>query len=75
MWFEKCEDVLKDEGKIICDLTTLFMNKDKEIERLNNIIDEVEDMLSSPFNVECINQNNYILNRIKELKEGDKEWQ
>lgn len=39
---------------------------------LNEIINEVEEMLKDPDNVDCINQNNRFLNRIKELKEEGK---
>lgn len=31
------EDLLTDEGKIICELTNIFTNKNKEIDRLNNL--------------------------------------
>ena len=34
------EDILTDEGKVICDLNNIFTNKNREIERLNNIIKE-----------------------------------
>lgn len=44
--------------------------KDKEIERLNNIIDQLEELLEQPWNIDCINQNNYFLDKLKELKEG-----
>ena len=29
------EDILTDEGKIICDLTNIFINKNRKIEQLN----------------------------------------
>lgn len=29
------EDILTDEGKIICDLTNIFANKNRKIEQLN----------------------------------------
>lgn len=44
--------------------------KDKKIERLTNIVNKIEDMLQSPWNIECVNQNNEFLNKIKALKEG-----
>ena len=44
--------------------------KDKEIEKLNNIIDEIIKLLKQPWNIDCINQNNYFLDKLKELKEG-----
>lgn len=39
------EDILTDEGKVICDLTNIFANKNKEIERLNNVINETRRIL------------------------------
>ena len=39
------EDILTDEGKIICELTNFFINKNNEIERLNNIINELDTFL------------------------------
>ena len=44
--------------------------KDKQISKLMGILDKIEEMLENPYNVDCINQNNYFLQRIKELKEG-----
>lgn len=38
------EDILTDEGKVICDLTNIFTNKNREIEKLNNVIDELESL-------------------------------
>lgn len=47
----------------------LVDKKDKEIERLNNIIDKLEELLKQPWNVDCVNQNNYFLDKLKELKQ------
>ena len=43
---------------------------EQEIQRLNNIIDEIINMLESPYNIDCENQNNEFIKKIKELKEG-----
>lgn len=39
------EDILTDEGKVICDLDNIFTNKNREIERLNNVINETRRIL------------------------------
>ena len=41
-----------------------------ENNKLNNIIDEIIKLLEQPWNIDCINQNNYFLDKLKELKEG-----
>ena len=74
---ETNEDILTDEGKIICELTNFFINKNKEIEKLNNIINELEkwlvewrEMLDCPDFyeegiIDCINDT---LDKLQELK-------
>lgn len=61
------ESVYEDQ---LGNLSMQINQKDKEIERLTNIVNKIEDMLQSPWNIECVNQNNAFLQRIKELKEG-----
>lgn len=75
-WFDykqKCIDNYEDYADNYIDLEIEYPSekeKDKEIERLTNIVNKIEDMLQSPWNIECVNQNNAFLQRIKELKEG-----
>ena len=78
------EDILTDEGKIICDLTNIFTNKNKEIERLNNVIDKFEEYIKNVIeehkkddkenNSEWVLYNNYyeMLDKIEELKKENK---
>ena len=75
------EDILTDEGKIICELTNIFTNKSKEIERLNNIINELEKFIINNldyWNKESSQRSSYIsealtktLDKLKELKGGN----
>ena len=65
------EDILTDEGKIICELTNIFINKNKEIYRLNNIITELEKDIKNLYTYGIKNnveQRDYLLNRLEGLK-------
>lgn len=42
----------------------------QELQRKNNIINEIKELLKNPYNQDCINQNNDFLDKINEL-EGD----
>ena len=58
------------------DLQTKLLVKDKEIERLNNIINKLEEYILNHYIVGHIVQNaslDDILNKLKELKEGNNE--
>lgn len=68
---EKTKEELIERVKFVQnEYFELNREKDKEIERLTNIVNKVEDMLQSPWNIDCVNQNNEFLNKLKELKEG-----
>jgi hypothetical protein len=70
------EAILNDLAKI----TEMCLEKDKEIERLNNIINELEKYIeeSYKYNSKCLStmfevravEDNKILDKIKELKEN-----
>jgi hypothetical protein len=74
------EDILTDEGKVICDLTNIFTNKNREIERLNNVIDKFKEYIKKIIeehkrydkenNSEWTLYNNYyeMLDKIEELE-------
>ena len=63
------EDILTDEGKVICDLTNIFTNKNIEINRLNNIIDELEKYLKEMSDRSWDDNGAYddVLNKLNEL--------
>jgi len=77
------EDILTDEGKVICDLTNIFTNKNREIERLNNVIYKFEEYIKNIIeehqrydkenNSEWVLYNYYyeMLDKIEELKKGE----
>ena len=70
------EDILTDEGKLICDLTNIFTNKNREIERLNNIIKNLDKMFEYYFlgnlkyDQDTVNTIYIKYVKLKELKEG-----
>ena len=66
------EDILTDEGKIICELTNFFINKNNEIERLNNIINELEKYLIEQVEKSYSNDYDNVLDKLDELKGDDK---
>lgn len=72
-------DFLEDEHIVYEGATDVFMEKDKEIERLNNIINKLEKYLEehSKIDYECnatiIHEQMacaFVLNKLKELKES-----
>lgn len=77
------EDILTDEGKVICDLTNIFTNKNRKIERLNNVIDKFKEYIKNIIeehkrydkenNSEWTLYNNYyeMLDKIEELEKGE----
>ena len=71
------EDILTDEGKVICDLNNIFTNKNREIERLNNIINRTTKYVQS-LSIKgrgCdIYEDIKKQEILKELKGEDKEW-
>ena len=78
------EDILTDEGKVICDLTNIFTNKNREIEKLNHVIDKFEEYIKNVIeehlrddkenNSEWVLYNDYykMLDKIEELKKENK---
>ena len=64
------EDILTDEGKIICELTNIFTNKNKEIDRLNNIINKLEEYCWELKAMGCREGALDMLDKLKELKEN-----
>ena len=68
---------LKTYDELIFEITTLntkLFLKDKEIERLNNIINELEEFILNHYIVGHTIQNaslDDILNKLKELKESE----
>lgn len=70
---EKEIERLEEKNKDL-KLSNIYLSKtcDKykmELERLNNIINKIEEMLESPWNIECVNQNNSYLEEIHKMKE------
>ena len=58
------------------ELTTILIQKDKEIERLNNIINELENYFNKIKDTSTLEERmiaKYMLKYIKELKGEDKE--
>ena len=41
----------------------------QELQRKDNIINGIKELLKNPYNQDCINQNNDFLDKIKELEE------
>ena len=78
------EDILTDEGKVIYDLTNIFKNKNREIEKLNNVINKFEDYIKNVIeenkkydkenNSEWVLYNDYyeMLDKIEELKKENR---
>ena len=71
------KDILTDEGKILFDLNNIFINKNRKIEQLNNIIDELEKDLKNKIEEDRLNilANPYwlyVLNKLNELKGDNK---
>ena len=69
------KDILTDEGKILFDLNNIFINKNRKIEQLNNIIDELEKDLKNKIEEDRLNilanpHWLYVLDKLNELK-GD----
>lgn len=62
------EDILTDEGKIICELTNAFTNKNKEIERLNNIINNDFSKICREKMIDKLSANEMILLQNKEIE-------
>ena len=68
-------DFLEDEHIVYEGATDVFMEKDKEIERLNNIINELEKDLKNKIEENRLNILSnphwlYCLDKLKELKES-----
>lgn len=68
---ESCKDFL--DGEEVYYHIGALRYAYEEIERLNNVIDKIEEMLDNPYNQDCINQNNDYLEKIKELRGRDKD--
>ncbi len=78
------EDILTSEGKVIRDLTNIFTNKNREIEKLNNVINKFEEYIKNAIeehqrydkknNSEWVLYNDYykMLDKIEELKKENK---
>ena len=68
------KDILTDEGKILFDLNNIFINKNRKIERLNKIIDELEKYLNEDdwTSVNGVIAVNLIKNKLNELKGDNK---